>query len=124
MRVKFLRDHASRACTACASPGELPSTTIVFSIFALVTTPVSSWRWSRAGLPQFHLPSVFLNSRSRSKVLTRARSFRATRSLVTASACPVGQLKTQAKHLFGKFARMRGEFRCALIAQLLDSARH
>src|ERR1700730_17945015 len=97
---------------------------MVFSIFALVTTPVSSWRTCRAGaatgslaiwLPQFALAQQCLDAR---------KIFPGGAKLGDRPGLPCGELKPQAKHLLGECARVFVQLGRALIAQFLDSARH
>src|SRR6267154_4422145 len=98
---------------------------MVFSIFALVTTPVSSWRLCRAGaaaagslaiwFPQFALAKQCLDAR---KIFPRRAK------LGHRFGLPRRKLKSQPKHLFSQFAHPLAQFRSSLITQLLDSPRH
>src|ERR1700693_5851761 len=101
-------------------------TIIVFSIFALVTTPVTSWRSWRAGagaaavslticFPQFTLAQESLDA---GQILPRRSQLRHSLGL------PGRELKAQPEHLLGQFILPLVQFRRILIAHFFDSLRH
>src|SRR4029077_5840101 len=101
-------------------------TIIVFSIFALVTTPVTSWRSWRAGaaagavsvaicFPQFTLAQQSLDA---GQILPRRSQ------LGDGLGLPGRELEAQPEHLLGQFVLPLVELRRILIAQLLNSLRH
>src|SRR5882672_7206266 len=101
-------------------------TIIVFSIFALVTTPVTSWRSWRAGagtaavsvairFPQFPLTQESLDA---GQILPRRSQ------LGDGLRLPSRELKAQPEDLLGELALPLVQFRRILIAQFFNSLRH
>src|ERR1700688_3534638 len=101
-------------------------TIIVFSIFALVTTPVTSWRSWRAGadaaavslticFPQFALAQQSLDA---GQILPRRSQ------LGDSLGMPGRELKAQPEHLLGQFVLPLVQFRRSLIAHFFDSLGH
>src|SRR5580704_19121506 len=97
---------------------------IVFCIFALVTTPVTSWRSCRAGaaavslgigFPQFALAQERLHAR---EILPRRTQFRDGFGL------PRRELKPQAEDLLGELALALVELGRILIAHFFRFLRH
>src|SRR5271169_6806336 len=101
-------------------------TIIVFSIFALVTTPVTSWRSWRAGagaaadsldigFPQFPLPQESLDA---GQILPRRSQF------CDGFGLPGRKLKAQPENLFGELILPLVQFRRILVAHFFDSLGH
>src|SRR5271169_2519857 len=101
-------------------------TIIVFSIFALVTTPVTSWRSWRAGagaaavslticFPQFPLAQESLDA---GQILPRRSQ------LCDGLGLPGRELEAQPENLLGQLVLPLVQFRRILIAQFFNSLRH
>src|SRR5579872_4741288 len=101
-------------------------TMMVFSILALVTTPVTSWRSCRVsagraavsvamGFPQFAFPQKCFDSR---QILARRSQFGDRFGL------PGGQLEAQPENLLGELGLPLVQFRRVLIAQFFGSLGH
>src|SRR5260370_30286067 len=101
-------------------------TIIVFSILALVTTPVTSWRSWRAGaaaaavsvgicFPQFTLAQQCLHA---GQILPRRSQLRDGLGL------PGRELKAQPEDLLGQLVLPLVQLRCILIAQFFNSPWH